>query len=345
MNDRQAKIGLVVIGRNEGERLRVCLESVTRLGLPIVYVDSGSTDESVALAKQMHAQIVELDNSASFSAARARNEGFARLIQVDPEIEYVQFVDGDCVLALGWVQAAAEFLDKHTDYAVVCGRRRERFPANSIYNRISDLEWDTPIGDSKSCGGDAMMRAAMFQKVNGFDPAIIAGEEPELCFRLRKLDWRIHRSDTDMTFHDLAMTRFGQWWNRSVRTGRGSLAVLMKLSSEQQPPFAEMLRSNVIWGVLWPLATLTIAILAAKVAGPSASALVLGISLMVFFAQTFRVASRAYRRIGNWPLALQYSSLVMIAKFAQVLGYVQLIIRRLVGTKDSNLHYKETPAV
>ena len=151
-------LGLVAIGRNEGEQMRRCLESVMGRGLVIVYVDSGSVDGSVELARSLGADVVELDLSRPFTAARARNEGFERLCQIAPQVRFVQFVDGDCAVANGWLEKARGVLEKKPDVGVVCGRRRERFPDQTVYNRLADLEWDSPVGESKACGGDAMMR-------------------------------------------------------------------------------------------------------------------------------------------------------------------------------------------
>jgi glycosyltransferase involved in cell wall biosynthesis len=127
-------IGVVVIGRNEGERLRRCLESV-RSGA-VVYVDSGSSDGSVALARSLGVEVVGLDLSSPFTAARARNAGFERLLQFDPSAEFVQFVDGDCEVAAGWLERARKEFEARSDAAVVCGRLRERFPDATVYNRL-----------------------------------------------------------------------------------------------------------------------------------------------------------------------------------------------------------------
>ena len=148
------RIGLVVIGRNEGERLRQCLLSGIGKVAHIVYVDSGSTDGSIELARALGVDVVELDLSTPFTAARARNAGFAHLLQKDAQLEFVQFVDGDCEVVEGWIGSALAQLEAQSDVAVVCGRRRERFPEQSIYNRLCDMEWDTPIGEAKACGGD-----------------------------------------------------------------------------------------------------------------------------------------------------------------------------------------------
>jgi glycosyltransferase involved in cell wall biosynthesis len=178
--------GIVAIGRNEGSRLAACLRSIRDFVPAIVYVDSGSQDDSVALARGAGADVVELDLRTPFTAARARNAGFTRLIELHPDLEFVFFVDGDCEVADGWMSAAVAFIREHADVAVVCGIRRERYPQRSIYNRLCDIEWQSaPFGDTKACGGDALIRTLALQKAGGYDAALICGEEPDLCIRLR----------------------------------------------------------------------------------------------------------------------------------------------------------------
>jgi len=213
------RLGVVVIGRNEGERLRRCFGSLGPQAEAAVYVDSGSTDESVALARSFGIDVVALDPSQHFTAARARNAGFDRLIKRGLGVSLVQFVDGDCEIAVGWLDRAVEELKRQEDLAIVRGRRRERFPTASLYNRLCDHEWDTPAGEAEWCGGDFMIRVAAFVEVDGFAPSFIAGEEPEMCIRLRAHGWRILCVDAEMTLHDAAMLRFSQWWRRSMRAG------------------------------------------------------------------------------------------------------------------------------
>ena len=140
--------GVVVIGRNEGERLRRCLQSIDR-AVAIVYVDSGSSDGSPALAQSLGAHVVALDMTRPFTAARARNAGLRRLRELAPTTQLVQFVDGDCELVPGWLDAAQAFMQQHADVAAVAGRLRERYPNRSIYNLLCDMEWNVPAG---ACG-------------------------------------------------------------------------------------------------------------------------------------------------------------------------------------------------
>ena len=263
---RHPEVGVVVIGRNEGERLRRCLESVRRRGPGVVYVDSGSTDGSVALAAGLGATVVELDMRRPFTAARARNEGLRRLQAIAPDLAFVQFVDGDCEMVAGWLPLAERFLEAEPQVAAVCGRRRERFPERSVYNRLCDLEWNTPIGEARACGGDAMMRAEALRQVGGYRDDLIAGEEPELCVRLRAAGWKIWRLDAEMTLHDAAMTRFGQWWRRNVRAGYAYAEGVRLHGAPPERHWVREWRSAWFWGAGLPLAI----VLFAAIVGPVA---------------------------------------------------------------------------
>ena len=170
-------VAAIVIGRNEGARLIACLDALEEVA-PVIYVDSGSTDGSVAAAQARGARVVTLDMQRPFTAARARNAGLAALPDAT---EFVQFLDGDCVMQKGWVKAARAHLAAHSDTAVVCGRRREMHPQASVYNALIDAEWDTPVGQTLACGGDALMRVDAVRSVGGYRDDLIAGEEPELA--------------------------------------------------------------------------------------------------------------------------------------------------------------------
>jgi glycosyltransferase involved in cell wall biosynthesis len=335
-------VGVVAIGRNEGERLRRCLASVTGRGMPVVYVDSASTDGSADTARAMGAEVVALDMSRPFSAARARNEGLDRLLQLAPTIQFVQFVDGDCEVVEGWIERAKQELAARPDVAVVCGRRRERFPGHSVYNRLADLEWDTPVGEAKSCGGDAMMRAGAFRAAGGFDASVAAGEEPELCQRLRSAGHKILRVDAEMTLHDSAMLHFGQWWRRAVRSGYGAMDVATRFG--QHGLFVNQVKSARLWAVGWPAAVVLMIVVGAT-AFRSVGALSAGaIAAAVMPLQMARLAVRARRRLPDWKTALAYGVLTMIGKWANVIGQFRYVRDRSAGRNTRLIEYKSACA-
>ena len=262
------------------------MQSIQRANA-VVYVDSGSTDGSVDIARVAGAAVCQLDLSVPFTAARARNEGSARLEKIVRRTEYIQFVDGDCELAGGWLDQAVTFLQHHPDVAAVCGRRRERHPERSIYNRLCDLEWDTPIGLAKSFGGDVLIRSAALQQVGGYRDELIAGEEPELCVRLRARGWKIWRLDAEMTLHDAGMTRIGQWWMRCVRAGFAYAEGARLHGAPPERHWVRECRSAWLWGAALPLAI----VLSALVVSPAC-----WLGLALYPLQMARVAWRLPQR-------------------------------------------------
>ena len=323
MAEQRPIIGLVAIGRNEGERLKLCLRSIPA-NIPIIYVDSASTDDSVAFAQSLGAEVVELDMALPFTAARARNEGVEALLQAHPETEYIQFVDGDCELEADWFAIAADFLSTDRSIAAVCGRRSERFPDASIYNRMCDAEWDTPIGEAKACGGDAMVRTVAFSQVGGYDPSMIAGEEPELCQRLRGAGWRIWRLDTTMTTHDADMHHTAQWWQRAVRSGFGYAQVWKKTGASGRDI---LYRRETISALFWTFGVIFAALLATIIFGPAG----LAVAALIWATQLTRLAMRE-----GFTKGLH----LLVGKIAETVGILRFAIGSLRGRKQGAIFYK-----
>lgn len=322
MADALGQVGVVAIGRNEGARLVRCLESVPP-GLAVIYVDSGSTDGSVAAASVARAHIINLDMAIPFTAARARNEGWRALIVQHPGLDYIQFVDGDCEFELGWIVTAKAYLDGQPNVAVACGRRRERFPEASYYNRLCDAEWNTPVGEAEACGGDALVRTSALLAVDGYDSALMAGEEPEMCLRLREQGWKIHRLDAPMTIHDADMLRFGQWWTRARRSGFGYAQVWHATKRRQAPLYARELSRAVLWAGVVPIVTL---LLAALIDWRMAI-----IAPLLWTAQVIRYG----RQVG-----LRKAGLFLVGKLAELGGALAFLRRLLSGTAGHAITYK-----
>ena len=324
------QLGLVVIGRNEGARLKACLLSVVEQIKNIVYVDSGSTDDSVSIARSLGVEVVKLDLSVPFTAARARNEGFTRLTNGNPQIEFVQFVDGDCEVSRDWLETALFELNHRPEIAVICGRRRERYPHKSIYNRLCDLEWNTPIGEAGACGGDAIMRVEAFEQAGGFNPRLIAGEEPELCVRLRQRGWKILRIQAEMTIHDARMTKFSQWWTRTLRAGHAYAEGAWLHGKSPEKHWVRESKSIWFWGCVLPLLTL------------STGWLTHGWSFLLLAGYPvliYRIYSRKKLEASSHT-ALIYAWFCTLGKFAQAMGQLIFYSRRLFRKRSRLIEYK-----
>lgn len=252
-------VAVVAIGRNEGDRLRKCLDSVVGVAACVVYVDSGSSDDSVAMATAKGVHVVALDPNTAFTAARARNAGAASLRCHSQTLNYIQFVDGDCEVAEGWLAQSQAFLERRGNVAAVFGRRRERYPDRSVFNRLCDLEWNVRPGDVRHFGGDVMLRAAAYWQVGGYRDDLIAGEEPELSVRLRAARWQIHCLDMPMTTHDAAITHWRQWWRRAKRSGYAFAQGAHLHGAPPERHWVRETRRAWLWGLLMPLAILSLA--------------------------------------------------------------------------------------
>jgi GT2 family glycosyltransferase len=329
------EVGIVAIGRNEGERLRTCLTSALALSPHVIYVDSGSIDVSAALATSLGTAVVDLDLSTPFTAARARNAGFAKLMEFQPQLEFVFFTDGDCEIISTFIPKAIDAMSGDASVAVVCGRRRERHPDASIYNQLCDIEWNTPVGEAKSCGGDALMRASAFKAAGGFNPAVIAGEEPELCVRLRAAGHKILRIDAEMTLHDAAMMRFSQWWKRNVRSGHAYAQGAALHGAPPEKHWVKEVRSNDFWGLTVPAAAIVLGLFTHGVGG----------ILLLFLAYdvlAFKIYRRAKPALG--PNTALYTFFIVLGKIPQAWGQFRFRVARLLGRRPQIIEYKTAAA-
>lgn len=328
----ECTVGFVAIGRNEGEHLERCLRSIVRPGHLVVYVDSGSTDNSVAMARGMGVEVVDLDMSTPFTAARARNAGYARLMALQPDLAFVHFIDGDCHLADGWLVRALASLRADAGLGAVFGQRRELHPEHSVFNASCNLEWNTPLGGETPFGGEVLMRTAAFEAAGRYDPSVVASEDFECWLRLRAAGWRTERVDAVMSWHDARILGWHQWWKRSERTGHafGQVASMHGDEGGRNGHRHDVKRS-LRWGLVMPALLLALA-------WPTRGLSLLGFALYAV------PAWRGYRYgIGRgWdPAATRgWAMLNAIVKFPEALGVLRWQWRRLTGGPLTIIEYK-----
>lgn len=326
------RTGAVIIGRNEGERLEQCLISLPSKLSRVVYVDSDSSDDSVAFAKRWGAEVEALDMSIPFSAARARNQGFSRLMTVAPQTEYVLFLDGDCEVVQGWCQTALALLLEEPDVLAVCGRRRERYPQRTLYNCICDIEWRiSPSGYVKNFGGDVMLKVAPIQAVRGYNPHIIAAEDDEFSIRLRATGGKILRVEEPATIHDANITRFSQWWRRAKRCGHGYANLFDLHGKPPETYFRRELCACMFWGIVYPLSILLLTLLV----DPCALLL-----LSVYGLQAIRNYHNLSKLGYTHRESLIWSLACVAAKFPEAIGIATYFKRRLLKREFTLIEYK-----
>ena len=320
-------VGAVVIGRNEGARLKRCLNSLLPQVSHVVYVDSGSQDDSVAFAQSVGAIVVQLDTATPFTAARARNEGFEALMEL-ADFEFVQFIDGDCGVTAGWIAKASAHLQNDPSLGLVTGWRSEIYPDNSIYNALCDVEWHRPAGMIKACGGDMMVRAAAFDDAGGFDPTVIAAEDDEFCQRLALVNWKLERIPESMSEHDANMLHFSEWWKRAERSGHGFAQVgdlhkgYFSLERKRVLVFGGVLPLLALFGLFfsWFLLLMVVTAYAAS------------------FGRT--ILGLKENGIMERPLLYQLAGLLSLSKIPNMIGMIRYYWRKHMGRDMRLIEYK-----
>lgn len=238
-------VSVVVIGHDEEARLERCLRSVQAMQLPagkraeIIYVDSASNDESPARAAALGAEVICLD-TARPTAAKARNIGWRRA-----RAPFVLFLDGDATLDPCFTRCALEAM-AWPQAAVITGERREINPLFSFYNRALHIDWIGALGSVDFCGGNALIRRSVLEEVNGYDETLVAGEGPDMCTRMRFMKYEIISLDRPMTHHDLAISRWSQYWHRTVRAGHAYAEVARRFDRTSIPIWQRESRRNLV---------------------------------------------------------------------------------------------------
>jgi GT2 family glycosyltransferase len=310
-------IGVVVIGRNEAAHLPACFAALPAGGRPLVYVDSESGDDSVAIAQRAGATVVRLDRSRPLTAARSRNAGAARLLELAPDVAAIQFVDGDCELVDGFVDAAARELAADARLGGVCGRLLERRPDASPYIKLCALDWRMQrAGDGAYCG-IVLVRVAAFRDVRGFAEDLIAGEDPDFAFRLAQAGFVTRRIERDMARHDAALDSFGPWWRRTVRTGHSDAELAWRHRGAPGRDRQREVASTLLWGFALPLGV------AAAAAASSPAWLA---ALALYPLLWLRILLREGAAAGGGADARLYATGCVVSKFAQALGVLRFAL-------------------
>ena len=322
--------GTIVIGRNEGHRLTQCLTAALQAGGPVVYVDSASNDGSPLVARRLGAEVIEL-STPPHTAARGRQAGFDFLTARHPSMKYVQFVDGDCVIDGKWLFTAPRFLEANPKVAAVSGRRREEHTAESFWSRLIDLDWDIPAGLVGYPGGDSLCRVDAIKLVGGWDVDLIAGEDPDLGFRLCDAGWRVSRLADEMTRHDMRIVSLGQYMKRAVRSGHAYAEIGWRHRRGSGNLYARRAAGIFFYAAVLP----AVAAIGLVLWPPS-----LLLPLLIYLRLLWSGYRLCRRKAATNSLALAYSALNLLCKFAGLLGAAKFCRNFLAGKRTPLIEYR-----
>ena len=326
-------VSVVIIGRNEGKRLDDCLNSVYAVapegfGMEVIYVDSASLDGSPERAREFGAKVIEVQPERP-SAALGRNAGWRAA-----RGEFVLFLDADTILEPRFIARALAAM-RSPDIAVVWGHRRERFPEQSLYVRVLDLDWVYPPGESEFCGGDALMRREALERVEGFDDTLIAGEEPELCRRLREHGYRILHVDVPMTGHDLAINQFSAYWRRALRAGHAYAEISYRYRNTLDPLWSRDARRNFIRGLA--ILASPAALASALLISPWLALGLAGTGVAMLGRSARRCAWKTSDRVTRWLYVIH----AHVQQVPILFGQLSWHLHRWQGRRRELIEYKQ----
>jgi glycosyltransferase involved in cell wall biosynthesis len=329
----QPALSVVVIGRNEGQRLARCLESIARVETvavrEVIYVDSASTDGSAELASRYGALSIKV-HSERPTAALGRNAGWQRA-----ESDLILFLDGDTILHPYFPRVACDALSGDESIAAVWGHRREIHPERTFFNRVLDLDWVYSPGITEFCGGDVLVRRAALEETGGFDEALIAGEEPELCRRIRARGFKILHIDEPMTGHDLAITHWKQYWKRAIRAGYAYAEVSERFRNSNDSFWSPERNANVLRGSWW-----AISFAAAVIASVRLGLIPVACWLALLLLFSLRSAWRARWKSDDLVTLLLYGVHSQLQQVAILFGQLRFAFDKSRNSSSRLIEYK-----
>jgi len=230
------KVSIIIPTKNNADILEKCLESIRNLDYPkdeieVIVVDGHSTDGTVEIARKYGCRVVYEE---------AGTIGGARNVGVEHSSgDYIVFTDADCVVDREWLKSLVrEFEDERVasvggpnitpeddaEFAKCVGVVLKLLSIpGARYAFSSDRVLE--IYHNPTC--NSAYRRSVFQKVGGFNPKLVACDDEELDYRIRKKGYRILFTPHARVYHYRRPTwkRFAKMaWNYGV--GRGQVIKL-----------------------------------------------------------------------------------------------------------------------
>ena len=146
--------------------------------------------------------------------------------------------------------------------------------------------------------------------------------------RLRAKGWRIWRLDAEMALHDAAMTRFSQWWRRTMRGGYAFAQGAYLHGASPERHWVWESRRAWLWGIWLPLACLACGLLL----GPWGWA-----AWLIYPLQVLR---QTVRNPGPLADRATLAFFQVLARFPEAMGQIRFLRDRLLGRRARLIEYK-----
>ncbi len=196
------RISVVVCSYNGAHTIRDCCEGLLKLEYPdfeVIVVDDGSTDTTAAIVGDYRFRLFSTEN---LGLSNARNIGMQAATG-----EIIAYLDDDAYPDPHWLTyLAATFLS--TAHAGVGGPNIAppgdgvsadcvaNAPGGPVHVLLSDQEAEHIPGCNMA------FRKANLEAIGGFDPQFrVAGDDVDICWRLRHQGWTLGYSPTAIVWH------------------------------------------------------------------------------------------------------------------------------------------------
>ena len=160
-----------------------------------------------------------------------------------------------------------------------------------------------------------------------------------MCQRIRTLGFSILRVDRPMTGHDLAMTRFSQYWRRAIRSGYAYAEVSTRFSGTDLPLWRTEARSNLIHGA--GLLGIIVGAPLLSIALHSIVPIAAAVAIVTLLA--LRTAVRYRWKTSDLVTLLLFSLHSHLVHIPLLFGQLKFQLDRLAGRTRELIEYKDLP--
>jgi GT2 family glycosyltransferase len=239
--EQMLDLTIIIVSFNSARFITRCLDFIKKnppnRSFEIYVVDNNSKDESPQIIKKYYPEVKLMRNNENFGFSYANNQAIVR-----SKGKYLLVLNPDTIVTRGALDAMVGFMEEHTDVGVggaktlnfdgsiqySCRRfptlfysffgRQSLFTRFLPYNRISrkylmmdedyskDLEVDWVFGASMIIRRKALEETGIFD-----EDYFIFVEDTDLCYRMKKNNWKVYFISNAVIFHHLGVTRSRFW--------------------------------------------------------------------------------------------------------------------------------------
>jgi GT2 family glycosyltransferase len=230
----QTSIVVVILTYNQKKKTLECLSTLLgseNLPFKTLVWDNGSHDGTIAAVAEAFPDVFTHYSDSNLGVSGGRNAA-ARLAIQELGATHLLFLDNDILVEPGFVHALFEPFESDPLLGQTQAKLRFMHDRNLINDgggaRINFIFWRvTPVGFGEvdrgqydiphpciACGGAMMVRADIFQQLNGFDPLFgpFGPEDLDFSLRLQKAGYKALYTPKAVGYHQVSHT-FGEGYS------------------------------------------------------------------------------------------------------------------------------------